>query len=348
MTKSVFLHTYDEIISRENLLEAWQEFVVGKRARNDVQEFERHLMTNLLALHEQLASGQYRHAPYNAFTVSDPKTRSIHKACVADRVLHRAIYRILYPSFDRTFITDSFSCRMNKGTHKALERFTVFARKVSQNYCKTAWVLKCDVRKFFASIDQRILVRMLDDRIADKRLVSLLENIVRSFSSGEPGIGLPLGNLTSQLFANVYLNELDQFVKHGLRAKYYIRYADDFVLLSCNRKELQRQLYALNDFLVDELHLFLHPSKVHLRTLVSGVDFLGWVHFSHHRVLRASTKRRMLRAVEAGATDAQLASYGGMLGHGDAYKLAQMLKHDPSLLPLQRKNAPIERRSHLL
>lgn len=325
MTKSVFLHTYDEIISRENLLEAWQEFVVGKRARNDVQEFERHLMTNLFALHVQLASGAYYHAPYSAFTVFDPKTCSIHKACVADRVLHRAIYRILYPSFDRIFIADSFSCRMGRGTHKALERFTVFARKVSTNYCRTAWVLKCDVRKFFASIDQRVLVRILDSRIADKRLAALLENIARSFSSGEPGVGLPLGNLTSQLFANVYLNELDQFVKHQLRAQYYIRYADDFVLLSRDKMELRHQLYAMNDFLIDTLRLFLHPSKVHLRTLASGVDFLGWVHFPHHRVLRTATKRRMLRAGATGATDAEFASYDGMLRHGDAFTLRRIL-----------------------
>jgi len=323
----IFHRSYEEIISRENLLNAWKEFVVGKRSRHDVQEFERNLMTNLFDLHERLMNGSYRHAPYSAFVISDPKVRSIHKASVTDRVLHRAIYRVLYPFFDKTFIADSFSCREGRGTHKALDRFTQFARKASQNNRRTLWVLKCDIRKFFASINHGVLIRLLDQRIEDKRFVGLLSEVIEGFSSGEHGVGLPLGNLTSQIFANVYMDVLDQFIKHRLHSKYYIRYADDFVLLSCDRAELQRQLYVINDFLIHELHLFLHPSKVFLRTLASGIDFLGWVHFPEHRVLRTATKHRIFRALSFGEIKKEaVASYLGALQHGNAFQFSEYLR----------------------
>ncbi len=309
----------------DNLLEAWQEFIQGKRSRADVQEFGRDLMSNLFALHQRLEDGTYIHAPYSAFTISDPKTRSIHKASVADRVLHRAIYRKLYPSFDRTFIADSFSCRMGKGTHKALDRFERMAGQASKNHRRTVWVLKCDVRKFFASIDQRVLLAMLDARLADKRFVRLFGIILGSFSAGETGIGLPLGNLTSQLLANVYLDAFDQFMKHKLRVKYYVRYADDFVILSDERQYLECLLPMIADFLWRELRLRLHPGKVELRTVASGVDFLGWTHFPDHRVLRTVTKRRMLNALNGGATKPVVASYRGLLTHGNAHGLARFL-----------------------
>ena len=326
MSKKMFQKSYAEIVSLENLLKAWEEFVVGKRNRADVQKFERNLMTNLFVLHERLVDGTYRHAPYEAFIIADPKTRSIHKASVCDRVLHRAIYRILYPFFDATFIADSFSCRENKGTHKALDRFTTFGRKASMNHRKTVWVLKCDIRKFFASIDHRMLIALLDERIEDKQLVALLRVVLQSFSSGTPGIGLPLGNLTSQLFSNIYMNVLDQFVKHKLRVHYYIRYADDFILVSQDRWRLQQTLYTINDFLIENLRLHLHPSKVFLRTLSSGVDFLGWVHFEKYRVLRSQTKRRMLRMLDAENIDqSTFASYQGMLVHGNAFGLSESI-----------------------
>lgn len=297
----------------------------GKRSRADAQEFERQLMPNLLSLHKSLVDMTYRHAAYEAFVISDPKTRNIHKATVADRVLHRALYRKLYPFFDRTFISDSFSCRIGKGTHKALNRFTTLARQASRNHRRTVWVLKCDVKKFFASVDQDTLLRIVDEYIADKRIVRLIETIVRSFSSGAEGIGLPLGNLTSQLLANVYLNVFDQFIKHQLRIRYYIRYADDFVILSRDRNYLDRILLVIEEFLRRKLRLKLHPDKIELRTAASGVDFLGWVHFSDHRVLRTTTKRRMIKALQNAPTKETIASYRGLLKHGNTRILAQTI-----------------------
>jgi len=291
-----------------------------------VQEFERYLTTNTLALHSELVACTYRHGGYHHFKISDPKPRDIHKASVRDRLLHHAFYRKLYPLFDRTFIADSYSCRLGKGTHEAMNRFRAFARTVSKNNTRTCWVLKCDIRKFFASIDQTTLLSILRERIEDADILSLIENIVRSFHSTALGKGLPLGNLTSQLLVNIYMNEFDQFVKHNLKAKYYIRYADDFVLLSSDKDRLQKTLRYMIVFLRERLKLEMHPDKVFTKTLASGVDFLGWVHFPDHRVLRTATKKRMFRRLEkAGEKPETLASYQGMLSHGNAQKLQKIV-----------------------
>lgn len=316
-----FTHTLDTIISLENLLEAWKEFASGKRSRSDVQFFERNLMENIIILHNELTLKTYKHSAYEAFTISDPKPRNIHKACVRDRLLHHAVYRKLYLFFDRLFIADSYSCRNNKGTHKALNRFQKFSLQVSKNNSKTVWVLKCDIKKFFASIDHDVLVALLQIRIPDTDTHWLLQAIIGSFCSTKPGIGLPLGNLTSQLFANVYMNELDQFVKHKLKAKHYLRYADDFVILSADRQCLLDMLSYLKHFLEEKLHLQLHPDKVFIKTLVSGVDFLGWVHFPGHRVLRTTTKWRMLKRIATTKQKETIASYLGLLRHGNAFGL---------------------------
>ncbi len=319
--RKIFNHTYDDIINMENLLCAWSEFKRGKTKKRDVQEFEMLLIDNLLSLNHDLKNKTYIHGSYQHFVICDPKRRDIHKASVCDRLLHHAIYRILYPFFDKTFIADSYSCRVNKGTHRALRRFEHFARKVSKNHTKTCWVLKCDIRKFFASIDQKILLDILEGYISDKDIVWLLTTVTQSFHSMEAGIGLPLGNLTSQLFVNIYMNEFDQFVKHKLKVKYYIRYADDFVILSTDKNELEVARQKVEDFLTHSLSLSLHPNKVSIETFASGVDFLGWMHFPKHRVLRTATKRKMFARVN----EKNLTSYLGLLSHGDTYMLRQKL-----------------------
>lgn len=285
-------------------------------------------MVHILGLHDELAQGVYCHEGYEAFSINDPKPRDIHKASVRDRLLHHAVYRELYPFFDRTFIADSYSCRLRKGTHKALDRFTRFARQVSRNGTRTCWVLKCDVRKFFASIDHAILMRVLRDRIRDERTLALLQEIIDSFSSTAPGKGLPLGNLTSQLLVNVYMDRFDQFAKHRLKARRYIRYADDFVFLSEDHAWLESLVAPIAAFLRDELALELHPKKVSISTLASGVDFLGWVHFPDHRVVRTTTKRRMFRRLrETAGEETVQRSYLGLLSHGNAHRLAESVIH---------------------
>jgi retron-type reverse transcriptase len=284
-------------------------------------------MDNILTLHRDLKAKTYTHSIYEAFSISDPKPRSIHKASVRDRLLHHAIYRLLYPFFDKTFVGSSYSCRRGKGNHKAFEHFERLANRVSRNHTRTVWVLKCDVRKFFASIDQERLLRILKRRIPDRDILWLLEQIVRSFESTKAGLGLPLGNLTSQLLVNIYMNEFDQFVKHTLKSKAYVRYADDFVLLSRDKAELERLLPRIETFLWDELRLTLHPDKVFIKTLASGVDFLGWVHFPDHRVVRTTTKRRMYRRLEQTEWNEQsVQSYLGLLSHGNAVKLQERIR----------------------
>lgn len=328
MTKIKFSESYQNIISPENLLAAWKEFVKGKRNKKDVQEFSINLMDNIFSLHRDLFNHTYKHGGYQAFKINDPKPRDIHKASVKDRLLHHAIYRKLYPFFDKTFIADSYSCRENKGTHKAVNQFRKVANKTSKNNTKTCWILKCDIKKFFASIDHESLINILSEYIPDKNIMWLLENVIESFPAG-----LPLGNLTSQLFVNIYMNKFDQFTKHKLKAKDYIRYADDFVIFLQDKKQLENIIPEIEKFLNEELKLKLHPNKVFIKTFSSGVDFLGMVNLPHHKVLRTKTKKRMMKKIKNKKLDLEnsliskksfeqsLQSYLGMLKHCEGYKI---------------------------
>jgi len=318
---------YDDIISIENLLKAWKEFLKGKRGKKDVQEFQYKLSDNIFALHIDLKNKTYTHGGYYAFNISDPKPRNIHKASVRDRLLHHAIYRKLYPLLDLKFIHDSYSCRKFRGTHKALKRFRDFSYIASKNNTKTLWILKCDIRKFFASVDQKILSEILKNYITDSEVLDLIQRVTGSFQSTAIGKGLPLGNLTSQLLVNVYMNEFDQFMKHVIRAKYYIRYADDFVIMNIDKPWLMEILPKIRDFLHDRLVLELHPNKISIETLASGIDFLGWIHFYDHRVLRTSTKRRMFKNIkEKKGKEETVQSYLGLLRHGNTYNLVEKIK----------------------
>ena len=316
---------FNNIISIENLLYAWSEFSKGKRKRKDVQEFSIALFDNLFLLHKDLSNQVYTHGSYEHFKVNDPKPRDIHKASVGDRIVHRAVYRVLYPYFDKTFIYDSYSCRNRKGTHKALKRFESHVNKVTKNNTKQCWVLKCDVRKFFATINHQILIDIMHKSIIEEKTRMLCENIIKSFSYSS-GRGLPLGNLTSQLFSNIYMNELDAFIKHTLKIQYYIRYADDFVISDNDYRRLKNRVDEIQSFLLRRLDLELHPQKIFIKTIHSGVDFLGWVHFADHRVLRTSTKRRMFSSMKKSNKKESYYSYKGLLSHGDAYKLVIKLE----------------------
>ena len=337
----IFIHNYDSIISVENLLLAWQEFIKGKKNKKDVQEFQLNFMENIFNLHQDLKNKIYTHSQYKAFKINDPKPRDIHKACVRDRLLHHAIYRILYPYFDTKFIYDSYSCRLNKGTHKAIQRFIYFERIVSKNNTKQCYILKCDIRKFFANINHDILKTILAKNIKDTDVLNLLENIISSFCTncstpligqergirGEVEKGLPLGNLTSQLLVNIYMNEFDQYMKHVLKVKYYIRYADDFVILHTDKTYLENLIKTISEFLENKLKLQMHPNKVFIKTISSGLDFLGWVHFSNHRVLRNATKKRMFRNLKKNDFKKEsINSYLGMLSHGNGYELSNTLQ----------------------
>ncbi len=321
----MFIHTYDSIITVENLLLTWERFLRGKRNKKDVVEFQLELGKNLLSLHQDLKNKTYAHGGYVAFNVSDPKPRNIHKATVRDREVHHLLHKELYWYFHVRFIHDSYSCRIGKGTHRALDRFKDFAREVSKNHKQPCYVLKCDIKKFFASIDQATLARVLERHIADPDIRWLIGQVVMSFHTTKQGIGLPLGNLTSQLLVNIYMHEFDMFVKQELKVRYYIRYADDFVLLSGDKMHLEELLLKIDDFLHKELQLTLHEHKVYIKNFDTGVDFLGWVHFPHHRVLRTATKRRVIQGMKGYPRKETIISYAGLLSHGNTHKIQKRL-----------------------
>ncbi len=272
-------------------------------------------------LHSELKNRTYRHSNYTSFYITDPKLRHIHKAIVKDRIVHHAVYRVLYPIFDAGFIYDSYSCRIGKGTHKAVRRLEFFARKVSKNYTGSCFALKCDIRKFFDSVDHEVLKKIIKRKIGDDNALWLVNEIIGSYKN-EIGTGMPIGNLSSQLFANIYLNKLDQFVKHILRVKYYLRYCDDFVILSEDTFYSKSICVEVGQFLKENLNLNFHPQKIIIRKLRQGIDFLGYVVLPHYIVLRTKTKRRMLKRVNSCNFD----SYLGLLKHCNGYKLEQKIR----------------------
>lgn len=315
------------ICSADNLFQAWEEFRRGKRKKPDVQEFERYLEDNIFALRRELLDGTYKPQGYTQFQITDPKLRLISKASVRDRVLHQAIYRVLNPVMDSTFIYDSYSCRLDKGTHKGFDRLETFTRRVSCNYTRPCWALKMDVRKFFDTVDHTYLKGRLREYIIDKPLLKLLDTIIDSYEI-KPGKAMPIGNLTSQLFANLYLDPLDKFVKHTLKAGYYIRYADDFVFLANNPSLLLGYLVELNRFINSELKMQLHPDKIILRKLNWGIDFVGYIARPHHSLTRRKTAKRILKKVGAMSEtqlERSLPSFRGYLQHACTYKVQQEL-----------------------
>ncbi|MFC1757101.1 reverse transcriptase/maturase family protein [Patescibacteria group bacterium] len=271
------------------------------------------------------------------------KVRHIHKAEVRDRVVHHLIFQCLNPIFEQSFIADSYSCQKEKGTHKAIKRFQVFTRKVEQTYGR-CFVLKCDVKKFFSTLDHQILLNIVSKRVKDDDVLWLFKIIINSFSSEfDPEVngkkGTPIGNLTSQLFANIYMNEFDQFVKHKLKIKYYVRYTDDFVIVHHDKNYLINIKTEISDFLEKKLKLSLHPDKVELRKYHQGIDFLGYVTLPKARVLRTKTKNRIFKKLNLRAQQFKeekikeesvlqsFNSYLGVLSHGNTYELEQKLRH---------------------
>ena len=288
---------FDGIISLENLFSAWNEFKKGKEIKVDVQKFAFNLEDNIFELYNQLAGNKYQHSNYTSFYLCDPKLRHIHKAEVKDRVLHHAMVKIIEPIFERQFIFDSYSSRKEKGTHKAIKRLKSFAWRLSQNNTKIVWALKCDIKKFFDSVDHEILLDIVKKEIGNGEATDLIENITRSFET-EQGKGIPLGNLTSQLFSNIYLNEFDQFIKRKLQIRHYVRYADDFIILSRDKIYLENLILKIDEFLQKKLKLQLHRKKVFIKQWRQGVDFLGYIIYPHHIILRTKTKKRIFKKVD--------------------------------------------------
>lgn len=293
--------TFEQAFSFENMLAAYRRARRGKGAREEVAAFGWRLEANVLALREELLNGTYTHGQYRKFIIADSKRREIQAAPFRDRIVHQCVVAALEPLYERTFIFDSYACRKGKGTHAAIARFERFARS-------SRYALMMDISKYFASIDHLTLLAILERSVRDARLFALCRLIIESCECA-PGVGIPIGNLTSQLFSNIYLNELDQFVKHALRARRYVRYMDDFALLHDDKGYLRAMKDEITAFLAARLALTAHPHKVRIDATARGVAFLGYRIFPHHRLLRSSTVRRFVSRAKAAKKDA-----GGLIG----------------------------------
>ena len=283
---------YSKIYNYENLLSAWQNAKKGKTKRRYVKRFQRDLKENLTKLREELINQTYQPCALKTFTLRDPKTRKISKSAFRDRVVHWALCNLIVPFFEKSFIYDSHANRVGKGTLKAIERFDKFKKKVSKNNTRECYVLKADIKHYFEEIDHQTLVEMIRRKIKDEKVIWLIEKIL---SINNRAKGMPLGNLTSQFFANLYLNESDVFVKHKLKAKYYIRYVDDFVILHESKERLEEWKKKINEFLQDKLKIELHPSKSHVLKLSNGINFLGFRIFYYHKLIRKSNLKNFQR-----------------------------------------------------
>ncbi len=328
---------YNRLCSPKNLRFAFRKARKGKTLRPYVIEFESRLEENLQTLQTELLFHTYRPRPLQSFILRDPKTRKISRSDFRDRVVHHALCNVIEPIFERRFIYDSYANRKGKGPLRALERFDVFKRKVSGNNTRACFVLKADIRHYFDTVDHDILLSLIRKKVKDGRVIWLAGKILSNHKSTEEGKGMPLGNLTSQFFANVYLNELDQFVKHVLKAKHYIRYVDDFVILDSSAEKLEGWKEKISLFLRDRLKLGLHPDKSRVRRLERGVGFLGFRVFYHHRLVRKKSLRKfetsfekMKRLYKAGKISREsvaekLEGWIAYVSHGNTYNYRMRL-----------------------
>ncbi|MCP4698465.1 MAG: RNA-dependent DNA polymerase [Gammaproteobacteria bacterium] len=286
---------YPDVWSFENLYRAFRKASKGKRGKPSVAAFEWHLERNLLILQRELAEFRYTPGGYRSFYVRDPKRRLISAAPFRDRVVHHALCNIIDPVFERTFIADSYANRIGKGTHAALRRSRSFA-------AHHPYVLQCDVRRFFPAVDHAILQDILERKL-DREMLWLCEQILKGgegllkdeypmvFFPGDDLLacvrprGLPIGNLTSQFWANVYLNELDQFIKRELRCRAYLRYMDDFLLFAADKARLWAWKRALQERLAG-LRLTLHEASSTVYPVKNGIPFLGFQVYPDHMHLK--------------------------------------------------------------
>lgn len=343
---------FAKIIDFENLYEAWDAARKGKRYRAEVMKFSSNLESNLIDIQNHLIYGTYRVGRYRPFFVYEPKKRLVMALPFRDRVVQWAIYRQLFPLIEKQFIDDSYACRRGKGTHKAADKLQYWLRQTDRKKDKY-YYLKLDISKYFYRVDHAVLIDLLRRKIRDGPLLSLLVTIINSedthfglpvgcdpdaisFDEWLDDVGMPIGNLTSQMFANMYLNEVDQFAKHRLRIHYYIRYMDDIIILHSDKKYLGEVKNEIEQFLNDNLHLQLNKKTV-IRPCSMGVDFVGFRIWATHRLLKKQTVKRIKRRIAflAAATregkiqpetyNRSIASYKGMMEHFNSYGLRQEL-----------------------
>lgn len=367
------LHLFDESTSfdlAEELFAAY--FLCRKNKRNTINAllFEKHFEANIFRLEEEILNGNYTPGRSIAFIVNKPVKREIFAADFRDRVVHHWLIAKLNPIFERIFIYDSYACRTAKGTHFGIKQVNDFIKTCSENYKTDCYVLKLDIAGFFMHINRNILFKRLHQFIlnyyqaADKHLVlEICEKLVfnnpaqnciikgkrkdwdglpnnKSLFHSPAGCGLPIGNLTSQVFANFYLNPFDHFIKTTLNIRYYGRYVDDFVIVHPNKEFLKSLIPKIKDYLRDELHLQLHPNKIYLQHFSKGIKFLGVIIKPYRIYIAHRTKGNFYQAIqeqnkiardhkptkeEQAAFLSSMNSYLGILKHYKTYNLRKRM-----------------------
>lgn len=261
---------FDRIVTFENLLLAAKKAGRGKKTKSSVASFLFNLENELIQLLSELKTQTYHPRNYTLFTIKEPKVRQICSSDFRDRVVHHAICNHVEPILERQAIFDSYACRVDKGAHLAVVRCQEYAKKIP-------FFLKCDIRKFFESIDHQVLKGILSRKFKDKRLLELFNVIIdHAVPGSSPGRGLPIGNLTSQHFANFYLGEIDHFIKDHLRIKSYLRYMDDFISFAENKDDLHSLLGRIESYARNELKLELKAKVTTIAPVTEGVPFLGF------------------------------------------------------------------------
>ena len=330
---------YRKIYDYENIHQAYLNARKGKRYRKDVLAFTNRLEDNLLEIQNELMYHTYNVGRYREFYVHEPKKRLVMALPFKDRVVQWAIYQVLNPVFDKGYIRHSYACRTGKGTHMAITQIKCWLKTM---HSKPIYYLKMDVLKYFYRVDHAVLMDILRSKLKDAELLSLLELIINSngdrFGFAEwdvkcegsrvPSVGMPIGNLTSQMFANLYLNKLDQFIKRRLHVKRYLRFMDDSLVLSGDKSYLHNIRCEVERFLRDELHLKLNH-KTTIRPIACGLEFVGyriWVHKTWIKKSTALRIRRSMRGIRKKLKNCEITekyyeqvknSYAGLLSHCD-------------------------------
>jgi RNA-directed DNA polymerase len=311
---------FEDLFSLDNLFYAWKKFRRGKNKKRDIVEFEFNLEDNIFSLHNDILTGKYRHGIYYFFQVFDNKKRDIYKACVRDRIVHQIIYDYLNRIYESIFIADSYSSRRSKGNLKAIDVFKYFIKLCTNGYSKKCYVLKCDIKKYFHNIDHKVLIKQISEKIECDETLKIIKNIVESFPSDRNiKKGIPLGNITSQIFANIYLHKLDIYIKNKLKCNYYIRYNDDFVIIDASKTKLDMVKNLIVNFVKNELFLEIPQYKISIRKDLQGIVFLGYVILPNCVLLKNKTKDKMYKNLN----QKNFSSYFGILKWCNSYNLKQ-------------------------
>lgn len=306
---------YQQICSKENLHMAYKLACKGKPEHKGMRDFKANYEVNIEALHFALVNKTYTTGVYTNFPVFDKKERIVSRLPFIDRIVHHALMLIIEPLLTSVFTADTYSCIKGRGTHKA----SYALRKALRNKAATRYYLQLDIKKFYPSVDHNILKTLLRRKFKDQNLLWLFDNTIDSAP------GLPIGNYTSQHFGNFYLCFLDHFIKQELKAKYLFRYLDDYVLLADNKKDLHVLLAAIRTYLKDNLKLTV-KGNYKIRPVSEGIDFGGYVHFSHdHVLIRKSIKQAFARMLKANKNPASIAAYKGWLDHCNSRNLVNKL-----------------------